>query len=148
MIQKLLFVLIAMFAFALPHPAAAAGKNARQVVMALTEVATGTPVTVSITNPNHRTGYLVVKTENETATASLVVTVFNETILGDVAVCTMAAITTDTTTVALLGSEVAAAQGITDACDFALGRLVKLTFTTSGGGADFDVTADVEWVTD
>jgi len=147
MTKRLLFLMLALLLF-LPASAGAAGKNARQVVMALTEVATGTPVTVSITNPRNITGYLVVKTENETATASLVVTVFNQTALGDVAVCTMAAIATNTTTVALLGSEVAAAQGITDACDFPLGRLVKLTFTTSGAGADFDVTADVEWVTD
>ena len=124
----------------------AVGPNERKVVMALTEVATDSPITVSVANRNHATGYLVVKTENETATASMVVTVFNETVLGDVAVCTMAAITTNTTTVALLGSEVAAAQGITDACDFTLGRLVKITFTTSGSGADFDVTADIEWV--
>ena len=140
-------VLLAAWALLLlPSAAGAEGPNERQVVMALTEVATSAPVTVSVANQNHATGYLVVKTENETATASLVTTVFNETVLGDVAVCTMAAITTDTTTVALLGSEVAAAQGITDACDFPLGRLVKITFTTSGAGADFDVTADIEWV--
>ena len=147
MTRRLLFWALALLLL-IPAHAGAAGKNARQVVMALTEVAVSVPVTVSITNPNHITGYLVVKTENETATASLVVTVFNETLLGDVAVCTLTAITTNTTTVALLGSEVTAAQGITDACDFPLGRLVKLTFTTSGAGADFDVTADVEWVTD
>jgi len=140
--RALLLVLL----WLLPSAAGAAGPNARQVVMALTEVATGTPVTVSVTNQSHTTGYLVVKTENEAATAVLVVTVFNETVLGDVLVCTMANIETDTTTVALLGSEVAAAQGITDACDFPLGRIVKITFTTSGGSADFDVTADIEWV--
>ncbi len=146
--MKRALLLVGLIALVLlPSVAGAAGPNARQVVMALTEVATGTPVTVSVTNQSHTTGYLVVKTENETATASLVVTVFNETELGDVLVCTMANIETDTTTVALLGSEVAgSAEGITDACDFPLGRLVKITFTTSGSNADFDVTADIEWV--
>jgi hypothetical protein len=141
--RALLLVLLLL----LPSAAGAAGPNERQVVMALTEVATGTPVSVSVLNQNHTTGYLVVKTENETPTASMVVTVFNTTELGDVLVCTMAAITTDTTTVALLGSLAAGSQeGVTDACDYPLGRIVKITFTTSGGSADFDVTADIEWV--
>jgi len=140
----LLALLVALLLF--PSVAGAAGPNERQVVMALTEVATDTPVTVSVTNQSHTTGYLVVKTENETPTATLVVTVFNETELGDVAVCTMTNITTDTTTVALLGAEVTTAGGVTDECDLPLGRIVKITFTTSGVGADFDVTADIEWV--
>jgi hypothetical protein len=140
--RALLLVLLLL----LPSAAGAAGPNERQVVMALTEVATGTPVSVSVLNQNHTTGYLVVKTENEAATAVLVVTVFNETELGDVAVCTMTNITADTTTVALLGTEVTTAGGVTDECDLPLGRLVKITFTTSGSNADFDVTADIQWV--
>ena len=145
--RNLFVVVLAAFVVSLfASLADAVGPNERQVVMALTEVATDTPVTVSVANRNHATGYLVVKTENETATASLVVTVFNETLLGDVAVCSMTAITANGTNVALLGSEVAAAQGIADACDFTLSRLVKITFTTTGVGADFYVTADIEWV--
>ncbi len=126
----------------------AAGKNEYQSVMALTEVATGSPAAITITNPNHDTGYLVIKTENETATASLAVTVLNASILGNYTVCTMTAITTDTTTVALLGSTVAAADGITDACDWPMSRRVGFLFVVSGAGADFDVTAHIQWVTD
>ena len=74
--------------------AATAWENTLQTVMASTEVATGTPVTVTIGNRYHDTGYLIVKTENETAAASLVVTVLNSTALGDILVCTMTAITT------------------------------------------------------
>ncbi len=143
----LVMALLAVF-LALPIDAEAAGKNKRQVIMALTEVATGAPITVTITNPTNDTGYLVVKTENENGVASLVVTVFNSTVLGDFLVCTTTAITTDTTTIALLGSTLTAADGITDVCDFAMGMQVKFVFTNSGASTDFDVTADMEWVTD
>ena len=138
--------LLAVF-LALPIDAHAAGKNKRQVIMALTEVANGAPVTVTITNPSNASGYLVVKTENENGAASLVVTVFNSTVLGDFLVCTSTAITTDTTTVVLLGSTLTAGDGITDVCDFAMGTRVKFVFTDSVSSTDFDVTADMEWVT-
>ncbi len=128
-------------------PAFGAGKNKRQEVMPLTEVATGAAITVTIANPSNRTGYLIVKTENETATASLVVTVSNVSTLGNALVCTLTAITTNTTTIALLGSLIAAGGPLADACDFPMSRLVQLVFTTSGGGADFDVTAEIQWVT-
>jgi hypothetical protein len=118
-----------------------------QAVMATTEVSTsGGAVSKTITNPYSQTGYLFVKTENETATATLAVTVYNSSTLGDVLVCTLTDITTETTSVALLGSTVAAAGEVLDACDFPMGRQVKYTFTVSGAGADFDVTADMEWV--
>lgn len=143
MTKRILLGLLVVLFLALP---AQAGKNKQQSVMALTEVATGTPVSATIDNANSTVGYLVIKTENETATASLVVTVLNSAAIGDFLVCTLTAITTNTTTIALLGSTVTAADGITDACDFPMGRRVKFTFTTSGAGADFDVTADVEWL--
>ena len=117
-------------------------------IITVDEVATGTPESTTIENQSHATGYLVVLTENETATASLVVTVYNSTTLGDFLICTMTAITTNTTTIALVGSTVAAADGITDACDFPMSRKVKFTFTVSGGGADFDITAEMHWVSD
>lgn len=128
-------------------PALAQLRNTRVPIMSITEVATGTPVTVALTNVGARTGYLVVKTENETATADMVVTVTIESALGDILVCTSSSITTDTTTNILLGSLVAGgAEGITDACDYPLGANLNFIFTTSGVGADFDVTAELQWV--
>ena len=69
-----------------------------------------------------------------------------EETLGDILVCTSSSITTNTTTNILLGDLAAAGEGITDACDFPLGRSLNFIFTTSGAGADFDVTADLHWV--
>jgi hypothetical protein len=131
----------------LPGPAlAGAARNVGISIMAETEVAVGVPVSVTISNPWYTTGYLIVKTANETATASLVVTVLNVTSTGDILICTSTAITTETTTAIYLGHSATAAEGITDVCDFAMSRSVKFTFTTSGAGADFDVTADMEYV--
>jgi hypothetical protein len=146
--HKTLFVALALLVMWIASPAMA-GKNKYQSVMTETEVSTaGGAVSATISNPNNSTGYLVVKTANEAATASLVVTVYNVAASGDILVCTMTAITTDTTTVALLGSTLTAADGITDACDFPMADRVKYTFTVSGLDADFDVTADMHWISD
>ena len=124
-----------------------AAYNNVQSIMTSTEVATGAPVSVTVTNNLHNTsGYLVVKTENKAASASLVVTVLNVTASGNFLICTSTAITTDTTTIIMLGSTATAADGVTDVCGFAMSRSLIFTFTTSGGSADFDVTADVEWL--
>jgi len=143
--RRILYLVTALLLL-LSLPAAAAWPNSGQSVMALTEVALGAPVSVTIRNQRHTSGYLVIKTENETATASLVVTVFNVSDSGSFLVCTTTAITTETTTIALLGSTVGAADGITDACDFPMSREITFTFTVTGAGADFDVTADLEWL--
>jgi hypothetical protein len=122
----------------------------KQVLITATEVATGAPVAMTFGNRRHRTGYLVVKTENEVATASLVVQVQNAG-LGAVTICTMTAITTETTTVAILGSEIAALHegaAVTDACDWPMSGSFNVAFVTSGAGASFDVTAHIYWVTD
>ncbi len=120
--------------------------NVVQLVMADTEVAVGVPISATISNTYHTAGYLVVKTENETSAASLTVTVLNSTALGDFLVCTLTAITSNTTEVALLGSTVAAADGVTDACDWPMSDVVKFTFTVTGAGSDFDVSATMHWV--
>ena len=140
--------LIALLICLLPISAGAAGKNRRQVIMALTEVAEGAPITVTLANPNHREGYFKFKTENENGAASLIVTVFNVTPLGDILICTTTAVTTNTTWTTLIGSSLTAADGIDQACIFPMGGRVKFTFTDSVSSTDFDVTADMEWLTD
>ena len=142
-LNSFLALLVVLFVAA---PASAQLRNKQQAVMAITEVATGTPVAVKLSNVGARTAYLVVKTENETAAADMVVTVTIESALGDILVCTSSSITTNTTTNILLGSLAAAAEGIDDACDFPLGGGLNFIFTTSGVGADFDVTAELQWV--
>lgn len=139
-------ILVACLLLIFAAPAAAQLRNARQSIMALTEVNNSAPVTVQLANLGRKTGYLVVKTENETTEASLVVTVTIESPLGDILVCTSTAITTNTTTYILLGSTIAAAAPITDACDFPLGRTLNFIFTQSVADKDFDVTAEMQWV--
>ena len=129
--------------------ALAFGENERILVMEETEVSTaGGAVNISIRNPRHSTGYLVVKTDNLTAAPSLVVVVQADTPLGYFDLCTLSAITTDTTTVALIGHDAAASEGITDVCDFPMTERLYVTFTMTGAGADFDVTAYFEMVAD
>lgn len=141
--RRILFAAVLALLLVLP---AHAGKNKRQFVIE-EEVATGTPVTASITNGDYTTGYLIVLTANETATASMVVTIFNTSRLGSVLICTSTAIEANGTNVIMFGSLAAAGEGIDDACDFPAGQRVTFVFTTSGVGADFDVGADIEWVT-
>jgi len=128
-------------------PAIAQVMNRREVLMTTEEVATGTPVIKYITNNlGSNSAYLHVKTENETADASLVVAVYANETLGSTLLCTSTAITTNTSTHMLLGSLAAAGEGITDACDFPLTRSLTFIFTTSGAGADFDVSAALHWL--
>ena len=141
-------LLLALLVVSLPSFASAAGKNKVQNILDAVEVAVSVPISVTASNPSNSTGYLIVKTENETAAASLVVTVLNAHLSVDVLVCTLTAITTNTTYVALLGSSLTAADGIDEGCIFPMARDVKYTFTVTGAGSDFDVTADVLWVTD
>jgi len=141
-------ILIAFLSLLWALPAFAAGKNKNQNIMSATEVAVGVPVSVTKSNPSNREGYLIVKTENETPDASLVVTVLNAHSSGDVLVCTGTAITTNTTWVIHLGSSLTPADGVDQNCIFPMARDVKYTFTVTGVDSDFDVTADMLWVTD
>jgi hypothetical protein len=137
----------AVVLFSVSASAQQAQHNTRQVIMAETEVANGAPVSVTITNPWHKSGYLVIKTANETGAASLVVTIFNVHGGVDHLVCTSSAITTETTTTMVLGSSLTAAapyQAVD--CIWPMGEVVKFTFTDSVGATDFDVTAHMEWL--
>ena len=139
--------LIGLLLAALVAYPALAVTNAGETLITSQEVSTaGGAFTKTITNVGRSTAYLVIKTENETPDASLVVTVTMESPLGDMLVCTSGAITTNTSTVMLLGSTAAAAEGIDTACDWALGRTVNFIFTVTGASADFDVSAELQWV--
>jgi hypothetical protein len=141
-------ILLAALLVLIPSLTNAAGKNKSQSILSSVEVATGAPVTVTKGNANHREGYLVILTENETTPASLVVTVFNAHPSGDILVCTVAAITTDSVWVVYLGPTLTPADGIDANCIWPMSNLVKYTFTVTGTDADFDVTADMLWLTD
>ncbi len=146
---RLLVALLALCAFV--SPAGAAGKNSIQRVMTATEVAVSADVDVVITNAQHDTAYLVVQTENETATAVMTVRIETAGHAGAAKVlCTTAAdtITTNTTTIWLLGSLVPLGNNVTYACDMPLPMLFNIEFVVTGAGADFDVTADLLWLTD
>lgn len=96
---------------------------------------------IVVNNPNHTRGYLVIKTENEVGTASIATIVQNASIIGYYTIATLTAITTETTTVVLLGSDVAAGEGVDEVFDFPLADRVFFVFTISGGGAEMDITA-------
>lgn len=138
--------LACLAALCISGPAGAA-YNRAESIMPSTEVATGAPVSATLENNQHNVaGYLIVKTEDKNNSASLVVTILNVTPSGNFLVCTSTAITTETTTVIMLGSGAAADEGITDVCPFPIGLGVAFTFTTTGASADFDVTASIEWL--
>jgi hypothetical protein len=144
--MRILGLLLALVMFASP---AVAGKAKTEKALTGQVISTaGGAVTVTITEPAHSSAYLIVETSAETATASLAITASLVNALGNTVLCTATAITTDTVTTILLGSTVAAGEGITDACDFPLGRATLLSFTVTGGGADFTVEADLEWISE
>ena len=147
----LLWVMLLLAAALCLPGTASAGKANEDGIISVDEVSTaGGAESTTINTTGNRSGYLVVKTENEAATASLIVTVLAATDSGDFLTCTLTAITTNTTTVALLASVegLTAADGITDVCIFPFTRRTKFTFTVTGASADFDVTADMEWIAD
>ncbi len=146
---------LAGFAASLLMALSATAEHTSVELMALTEVATDTPITVNydsstvtrrdadhgVIDSQFESAYITVVTTNETATASLILTVFGVNDLGAYLICTSTAITTETTTTILLGSLATAAGGIADACDFPLPKSLRFVFTTTGVGADFDVQA-------
>jgi hypothetical protein len=138
----------ALLVLIVPSVAMATGKNKRQLIMAATEVAVSAPVSVTITNGNYATGYLIIKTENETASASLETTVLMVSPLGDELLCTLTAITIEATTSFLLGTFVGPSSDVLATCDFPMPRQIKFTFTVTGAGADFDVSAEMQWIGD
>jgi len=145
-----LFVAFLLAAWlAMPVVADAQGKNDVETVLTTTEVSTaGGAETVAITNPNHGAAYLIVKTENEVATATLDVTVKVESSLGDQTVFTNTTdISTNTTTIYLVGSSGGAEGVVAQAGDMPLPRDFNVIFTVAGAGADFDVSAELHYVT-
>jgi len=141
-------ILLAVLAALFPLSASAATKSSIDPVMAITEVAVSVPITVSISNPRNSQGYFTFTTANETATASLIVTIFNASVLGDILVCTTTAVTTNSQWTTYLGATVTPSSGVDQNCIFPMARDVKFVFTVTGAGADFDVTADMLWVTE
>ncbi len=96
---------------------------------------------IQINNSNHTRGYLVIKTDNEVGTASIATVVQAASSAGYFTIATLSAITTETTTVALLGSDVAAGEGVDEVFDFPLTDRMLFVFTIGGGGAEMDITA-------
>lgn len=91
-------------------------------------------------------GYLSIVTTNEVATASLAVFAYGRNGAGTYQLCTSGAITTETTTVLLMGTSASASAGVDVACDFPLPQNLRFTFTVVGGGASFDVRAYLDGV--
>lgn len=139
--RRLIGLLLLLLIVAAP---ATGWKNTRLEVLDDVTVATGTPATFTFSNPTASSMLLIYTTADEVATASLVVTVAVVTPLGDFTMCTGAAVTTETTTTMFVGSRAAAAGAIDIACDYPMAANMKVTFTVSGGGASFDISASSE----
>jgi hypothetical protein len=97
----------------------------------------------TINIPGHSTGYFVVKTSSISGTITCEIESRHPQTFGTgpsadtvTTICTMTGITTNTTTVALIGSAVGAGEGITDVCDFPLSSVVYID--CNGGTADLD----------
>lgn len=131
-----------------PADILAANKSRIVKVLSLTEVATGTPITASISNRGNSQGYFSFLTANETASASLIVTVFNKSAQGDILICTTTAVITNSQWTTYIGATKTPSDDIDQNCIWPMARDMKFVFTVTGGGADFDVTAGMLWVTE
>lgn len=88
--------------------------------------------------------YLVLTTTSEVATASMASTV-NMGGTGNV-LCIVPAITTETTTLALIGRAGTASAGVSVVCPMPLADQTTLSFVVTGTGAGFTVAADLVWI--
>jgi len=143
--------LLACFCLLVSFPASAQFSPARSpiaVIASPTTVTDGAALTVVVRVPYDAgsTAYLTVKTTAEIGTSSLAITVALDSDLGDVTLCTLTAITTNTTTTALLGNSQAAAGSIIDVCDFPVSGPLSIVFTVSGTTPSFDIEADLHFV--
>jgi hypothetical protein len=87
--------------------------------------------------------YLVIHTSAKVLVASLTVTASLAHPLGTALLCTSPAITTETSTVVLLGSSATAADGVAAVCPFPLADSTTFTFTVTGASSGFTVAADL-----
>lgn len=100
--------------------------------------------TVVVDNDNHSSAYLVVETTNEVNSASLVITFRSHPFGQARTFCTLTAITTETTTLAIVGSSPDnTGTEITDVCDAPLPGSFEVVFTVSGASASIDVQAEL-----
>lgn len=144
--RRFVFVLALLICLASP---AHAERGYQQTLRAASTLATtdGLEVGTATFNPGHTRGYLVIITASEAATASLDVNVYGSYGSALRLICQLTAITTNTTTVALLGDAAAAAStGITDECDTPLPPTVTVTYEVTGAGASFTVSANMIWL--
>lgn len=150
MVKRLLLGAALLF---LAIPVFAQGKDKTEHLLDSQVIATGTPVSVTVSDPTHSAAYLIIQTSLETNTATLTPTVSLVSAAGDTLLCTGPAITTETTTAIQVGSGIATSvggaggsEGIDANCPYPLARSTKFTFTVTGALADFTVEADLEWV--
>ncbi len=136
--KKFLILLASLFIFASP---VFASKNVS--LLKTTTVSTGTPVTITFTSSCCVTGYLVITTTAEVSTTTLSVDI--NILVNGVSFelfDNSTDISTETTTVYLLGSTIAQAAPTTETIDNPLGRTMNIVLTIATG-TSFDVQADI-----
>lgn len=151
--KRLIFILtLITVVFVFPIASYASGKSTRQQIMAVTEVAAGAPVLISgLNTPNNSRGYLIVETTNETSTCTLTVILYGMLQGGNQPLCTLTAITANTTWIVAIGEifeGFTPSESIDQICEWPIPDQYAVGFTCAGAGADFDVAADIYWLTD
>jgi F0F1-type ATP synthase assembly protein I len=143
--KRILILISLVLLLALP----ASGKNRQITVLDDVNVSTvGGAVTVITNVPNAVSGYFIFRTGDEVAAASLVVTIYIYSDLGEVLLLTSAAVgAANAQREYLIGTRGAlAGSGIDDRSIFPMMRRMKFVFTVTGAGASFDVSAWLETI--
>lgn len=136
------FALLFLSLFLFASPAVASNTNVS--LLETTTIIVGTPVTETFTSKCCTSAYLIITTSNEVNTATLNVEI-NILINGLTLELfdNSTDISTETTTVYLLGTTVSAGAPPVEVLTFPLGRTMNIVLTVIGTDAEFDVQADI-----
>ena len=138
--KRLLFWAVAL-AFIFASTANASNKNVS--LLETTTVTSGTPVTVTFSSKCCTAAYLVITTTAEVDTTTLNIEI--NILINGISIelfDNAADISTETTTVYLLGSTVSQAAPPLEVTTFPLGRTMNIVITAATG-TSFDVQADI-----
>lgn len=137
--RRILALALALLLLAVP---AVAGRNTSHLIVDDVTVSTaGGALSVTVSNPSATTAWMIFETSNEVNTASLVVTAYAVTALGDLLLITTGAINTEVLRSVLVGSLGAGGSNPNGISDFPATIRLKFTFTVSGADSSFDISA-------
>jgi hypothetical protein len=140
-------ILTLAFALLLLAAPAVAGRNTSVLIVDDVNVSTaGGALSVTVSNPSATTLWVIFQPSNEVGTASLVVTTYAVTALGDVLLTTNPSVGVGGVTRSALIGSLGTGSGPNVVSDFPATSVMKYVFTVTGAGASFDVSAYVYYV--